>query len=73
MTVVLGDRRYAVELFWASPRHGIAAGLPSQVTIERAGRVHFLQRAKPAVLVFDPDGEFAFAYGDQVDSMVRLG
>jgi streptogramin lyase len=67
MTVVLGDRRYAVERFWASPPEAIATGLPSQVAVDRAGRIHFLQRAKPAVVVFDPDGSFAFAYGDQVD------
>ena len=67
MMVVLGDRRYAVERFWASPPDGVATGLPSQVAVDRAGRVHFLQRAKPAVLVFEPDGDFAFAYGDQLD------
>jgi len=64
--VVLGDRLYRVQRNWVSPPVGVASGLPSQVAVDRAGRIHFLQRAKPAVTVFDHAGRFVFAYGDKV-------
>lgn len=65
-TVILGGRRYAVERNWAGVPAELPAGVPSQVAVDAAGRVHFLQRARPAVVVFDPDGRFAFAYGEEV-------
>lgn len=64
--VVLGDRRYKVERNWVSPPPGAASGLPSQVAVDRTGHIHCLQRAKPAVTVFDPSGRFSFTYGEQI-------
>ncbi len=65
-TVVLGDRRYAVERNWGLLPEGSVSGLPSQVAVDGSGRIHLLQRAVPAVAVFHNDGRFAFAYGDRI-------
>ena len=35
----------------------------SQVAVDAAGRAHVLRRGEPPVLVFEPDGGFAYAYG----------
>lgn len=64
--VVLGDRVYAVERDWVAVPDGVDAGLPSQVAVDLAGHVHFLQRAKPSVVVFDQDGQFVRAYGEAI-------
>ena len=66
MTVVLGERRYAVERNWGRPATGVALGLPSQVAVDGADRVHLFQRGGPPVLVFTTDGELAYKYGDAV-------
>jgi peptidylglycine monooxygenase len=64
MIVGLGDRRYRVERDWAKLPPSMAWGFISQLAVDSLGRVHVLQRSDPPVLVFDPDGSFAFSYGD---------
>ena len=66
MTVVLGERRYVVERHWGVTPASVTLGLPSQVAVDKADRVHLYQRHGPAVLVFEPDGRFAYTYGEAV-------
>ena len=64
MIVGLGDRQYRVERDWARLPRTMAWGFISQLAVDGLGRVHVLQRSEPPILVFDPDGSFAFAYGE---------
>lgn len=63
LIVGLGDRRYAIDRNWAQLPAGAAWGFISQLAVDSLGRVHVLQRSDPPVMVFDPDGRFAFSYG----------
>lgn len=63
LVVGLGDRTYRVDRNWAQLPAGAAWGFISQLAVDSLGRVHVLQRADPPVMVFDPDGSFAFSYG----------
>jgi DNA-binding beta-propeller fold protein YncE len=63
MIVGLGDRHYRVERDWAQLPATMTWGFISQLAVDGLGRVHVLQRSDPPVLVFDPDGSFAFSYG----------
>lgn len=63
-TVLLGDQRYAVCRNWAKwPAH-VAQGFLSWVAVGSDGRVYALQRGATPVVVFEPDGTFATAWGD---------
>jgi len=61
--VILGGRRYRVERDFGRLPAGIEAARISQVAVDAAGRVHVLRRGEPPILVFEPDGAFAYAYG----------
>lgn len=64
--VRLGDVRYAVHRNWARwPTH-IPQGFLSWVTVGADGRVYALQRGATPVVVFEPDGSFAVAWGDDL-------
>jgi len=54
--VTLGSRLYRVDSPWGVLPRGMALGQVSQLTADSDGNVYLLQRAHPAVLVFDPDG-----------------
>lgn len=64
--VLLGDHEYIVRRHWGVIPDSLETGFVSQVAVDRRGRVHLLQRAKPSVVVFEPAGAFAFAYGEAV-------
>ena len=62
--VILGGRRYRVERDFGRLTAGSETARISQVAVDAAGRVHVLRRGEPPVLVFEPDGAFAYAYGE---------
>ena len=64
LIVTLAGRRYAVERNWAQEPAKLAKAMVSQVAVDSAGRVHMFRRGDPPVLVFEPDGSFAYAYGE---------
>lgn len=62
--VVLGDRRYAVRRKWARLPPGTSFGFISDLTVDRAGRVHVAQRGTDLpMLMFERDGTYAGAWG----------
>lgn len=65
-TVVLGDRRYAVRRNWARWPDHVAQGFLSWVAVGSDGRVYALQRGAVPVVVFEADGSFAEAWGDDL-------
>ena len=64
LIVTLAGRRYAVERNWGQEPAKFAKAMVSQVAVDSAGRVHMFRRGDPPVLVFEPDGSFAYAYGE---------
>jgi streptogramin lyase len=64
LIVTLAGRRYAVERNWGEEPAKLAKAMVSQVAVDSAGRVHTFRRGDPPVLVFEPDGSFAYAYGE---------
>lgn len=60
--VVLGDRRYRVETPWGVLPRGMELGQVSQLAADSRGNVYLLQRAHPAVLVFEPTGALTAAW-----------
>ena len=64
--VVLGDRRYAVRRDWAKWPGAVAKGFLSWVTVGSDGRIYALQRGATPVVVFEADGSFAEAWGDDL-------
>jgi peptidylglycine monooxygenase len=64
LIVTLAGRRYAVERNWAQEPAKFAKAMVSQVAVDSAGRVHTFRRGDPPVLVFEPGGSFAYAYGE---------
>jgi len=64
LIVTLAGRRYGVERNWAQEPAKLAKAMVSQVAVDSAGRVHTFRRGDPPVLVFEPDGSFAYAYGE---------
>jgi streptogramin lyase len=64
LIVTLAGRRYAVERNWGQEPVKFAKAMVSQVAVDSAGRVHTFRRGDPPVLVFEPDGSFAYAYGE---------
>ncbi len=65
-TVMLGDRRYAVHRDWAQWPADVARGFLSWVTVGSDGRIYTLQRGATPVVVFEADGSFADAWGDDL-------
>jgi streptogramin lyase len=64
LIVTLAGRRYAVERNWGQEPAKLTKAMVSQVAVDSAGRVHTFRRGDPPVLVFEPDGSFAYAYGE---------
>ena len=64
LIVTLAGRRYAVERNWGQEPAKFAKAMVSQVAVDSAGRVHTFRRGDPPVLVFEPGGSFAYAYGE---------
>jgi streptogramin lyase len=64
LTVILGERRYALQRKWARLPDGESFGFISDLTVDGEGRVHVVQRgtSRPAV-VFARDGSFAGSWG----------
>jgi DNA-binding beta-propeller fold protein YncE len=62
--IVITDGRfsYRADQAWARLPPGRELGLVSQLAVDRAGRVFVVQRTKPAVLVFAPDGSLEQAW-----------
>lgn len=64
--VILGTRRYRVERDWARWPDHVAKGFLSQVAVDSKSNVYLLQRGATPVVVFDPDGNFVAAWGDDL-------
>jgi len=64
LIVTLAGSRYAVERNWWQEPAKFAKAMVSQVAVDGAGRVHAFRRGDPPVLVFEPDGSFAYGYGE---------
>jgi peptidylglycine monooxygenase len=63
-TVVLGDRRYAVQRRWARLPSGVSFGFISDLVVDRHDRVHVAQRGtSQPMLVFERDGSYAGSWG----------
>jgi hypothetical protein len=64
LTVILGDRRYAVRRKWARLPSGEGFGFISDLAVDRDGRVHVAQRGTDRpIVVFERDGLYAGAWG----------
>jgi hypothetical protein len=67
LTVILGDRRYAVRRKWARLPPGAAFGFISDLVVDRSGRVHVAQRGTDQpIVVFDRDGSWTGAWGEGI-------
>lgn len=64
LIVSLAGSRYAVERDWGRPPPELGKAMISQIAVDQAGRVHAFRRGDPPVLVFAPDGAFAYSYGE---------
>src|SRR3979409_1780375 len=63
-TVILGDRRYAIQRNWAKLPAGESFGFLSDLMVDGEGRVHVAQRGTDRpILVFDRDGRLAGTWG----------
>ena len=62
-SVILGGRRYRVERDFGRLPPDVAPARVSQVAVDSTGCVHVLRRGAPPIVVFTPDGGFAYAYG----------
>jgi hypothetical protein len=64
LTVILGDRRYAIQRKWARLPDGESFGFISDLTVDGEGRVHVVQRGTDRpVVVFGRDGSLAGSWG----------
>ena len=66
LIVALQDRRYRVERPWGRTPPGIAIDIVSQVAVDSNDNVYVAQRIDPAVVVFNPDGEYLRSWGTGV-------
>jgi hypothetical protein len=64
--VLLGDVRYAVHRNWAEWPDHIGQGFLSEIAVGSDDRIYALQRGATPVVVFNPDGSFAEAWGDDL-------
>jgi len=65
LTVVLGDRRYAIHRRWARLPSGETFGFVSDVMVDENDSVHVAHRgAGHPIVIFDRDGRFAGHWGD---------
>ena len=62
--VVLAGHTYDVLRDWGRLPGTIPRAHVSQVAVDAKGRLHVLRRGVAPVVVFSPDGEFAFTYGE---------
>jgi len=62
--VTLDGRLYDVQHHWGRSAIEGASVRVSQVAVDNAARLHVLRRAKAAVVVLAPDGQFLFGYGE---------
>jgi peptidylglycine monooxygenase len=65
LRVTIAGRDYEVTRDWAPTPPGIARGRISTLAVDSAGRLYVLRRgAEPPVLVYSPQGEFLFSFGE---------
>ena len=62
--VVLGDRRYRVDHGWGRLPEHVPPGAVSTVAVDSRDRVYAYRRAAIPVVVFDAEGDFVSAWGD---------
>jgi len=62
--VLVGENRYRLDRSWARLPAGRDWGFVSHIGADSHNNVYVLQRTPPAVIVFDPDGAFAAAWGE---------
>src|SRR4051794_34972332 len=63
LTVVLGDRFYAVERPWGQLPPGQELAFVSDVAIDSQGFIYLAQRSDPPIVVFDPAGAHHASWG----------
>jgi DNA-binding beta-propeller fold protein YncE len=62
--VTLNGRLYDVQHHWGHAAVDGGHVRISQVAVDSAARLHLLRRARAAVVVLDPGGQFLFGYGE---------
>lgn len=64
LKVVLGGQRYEVQRRWGKLPPDLSWGFVSQVAVNSSGQTYLLQRANPPVLIFNPQGSYVGALGE---------
>jgi peptidylglycine monooxygenase len=66
LTVVLGERLYAVERPWGDLPAGMQLSYVSDVAVDAQGAVYVVQRSDPPVVVFEPNGAYRGGWGGEL-------